>query len=213
MKVQNISNQNFKAIPLAQVKIKGISEPYKLFGVTVHDSSFLQKLVSSINLKNLMPNLTKEEYEAWEHFFKRAAERGSSQEGKTIIESYNDKFCGILNYTELPNGFYVNHVVTVPDKESHRVPCAGQILFNELFYRLIGSKNAKKIELQAYKQSPFSPISKYLKLGFYPSGGSGCVELMRIFINSIKETLEKQKEFILRISIADKSEETLDYIL
>ena len=79
--------------------------------------------------------------------------------------------------------------------KNKKVPFAGQILFNEFFKRVLDS-SVDAVELLALKYSPFSPISKYLKLGFKQLGGTDGLETMRISRQGIQTAIQKQDEFI-----------------
>jgi len=209
MNVKSINNTNFKAIPIAKIKIKGIDKQYKLLEITQNDNAFLNNFYKNLDLKTLMPNLKEYEYVAWDGVIQNAVEVATRNGRKTILETFDDKPCGLLNYKEYPLKFHLNYVATVPVEPKQKVPCAGQILFNEFFRRLLDSC-VDKAELNALKYSAFSPISKYLKLGFKFIGGDERVESMRISREHIVSELEQQDKFIQYSSVADSKEVFFD---
>lgn len=195
MKVQNINNTNFKAIPIANVTVKNLDKTYKLYEVTRHDKKFLNQFYEKLDLEEMMPGLKDEEYDTWSGIIKTSIDLSNKKGRKTLLETCNDVPCGLLNYIPLANKFNLNYIATFPIEKDKKVPFAGQILFNEFFKRLLDSI-ADKIELNALIDSPFSPISKYKKLGFKSMGGNGFVEHMKIVRNDIQDVVEKQDEFI-----------------
>jgi hypothetical protein len=89
------------------------------------------------------------------------------------------------------NRVEVEYAATWPIEPNKKVPFANQVMFSKLFRDAI--KNDKSgIELEALKNSPGSPISKYMQLGFSLYGG-GCStqEYMRISKKNIPEAINK----------------------
>ncbi len=195
MNVQPVNSTNFKAIPIAKININGIKNQYKLYEITKNDIGFLNNFYKNLDLKTLMPNLKDYEYVAWDGVIQNLVEVAVKNGRKTIMETLDGKLCGLLNYKEYPLKFHVNYVATVPVEPKTKVPFAGQILFNEFFRRLLDSC-IDKAELNALKYSAFSPITKYIKLGFKSIGGDNQIESMRIYRENIIETFKKQNKFI-----------------
>ena len=195
MKINPVNNVNHKGIPIADIKVKGIDSCYKLYKVNYADKEFLEKMYLSIDLKKLMPKMSQRDYVLWDEIIKNAISLSKSKDTKTIFETSDNKPCGIMNYKEICNRYHVSYVATFPTEEKKRIPCAGQILFNELFKRFTQS-DKDRIELSAIREAPFDPISVYLKLGFRMSGGDDYCEYMGINKNNAAGILLKQNDFI-----------------
>lgn len=209
MHISKINNTNFKAIPLAKVKVKGVDKTYKLFEITESDKQFLKDFYANLNLKKLMPGLQDHEYNIWNNIIESVVKVANTDGRKTILETCNDIPCGLLSYSKYAKNLHVNYVATVPIEPKKRVPFAGQILFNEFFKRVLDSC-ANTAELLALKYSPFSPISRYLILGFKPLGGTDGLEKMRISRQAVQTTVDKQNEFISYTKEIFKGEISLD---
>ena len=196
MHIQKIDNNNtFKAIPIANIKVKGLESKYKLYEMTHKDRPFLEDFYDSIDLQTLMPGLKDEDYKTWDGIIQSAIELSARGGRKTLLEMCDEKPCGLLNYSNLGNHFHLNYIATIPLEPNKKVPFAGQILMNEFFRRLLDSC-VDKIELKALRNSPFSPISKYLKLGLKPTGGNDYTETMKMYRDGIVEACNKQDEFL-----------------
>lgn len=195
MHIQKIDNNTFSAIPVANVKVKGLQNKYKLYDITHKDREFLEDFYDSIDLKKLMPGLKEGEYLTWDGIIQSAIELSARGGRKTILEVCDNKPCGLLNYSQRGDHFHLNYIATIPIEPTKKVPFAGQVLFNEFFRRVLDSC-VDKIELKAVKNAPFSPKSKYLKLGFVSTGGNDFAETMKIYRNGIVAACEKQDEFI-----------------
>ena len=115
----------------------------------------------------------------------------------------------VINFSSFTNKFHINYVATFPVEPKTKVPFAGQILFNEVFKRVLDSCT-DMVELKALRYSPFSPISKYLKLGMKPMGGTDYYEKMRLERNEILSAVNKQEQFFTVTEINDRRDIPLD---
>lgn len=195
MKINSISSQSFGALPVSQIRVKGIDSLYKLYDATsLKDNEFLNELYMKINLSELMPDLSEKQLHTWDTMFRHSSVI-TDDDCKILLETCNDVPCGILNYNRPRGIFHVNYAVTLPDRFNQRVPCAGQVMFNELFRRFAKS-DANKIELIAMSRGPFNPVTKYLDMGFNIISGDFLSEFMRAYRTDIAKTLAKQNEFI-----------------
>ena len=195
MKINPINNLSLKGVPIADIKVKGIDASYRLYSINHKDEDFLKRMYESADLKKLMPNLTDYDYIVWNEVFENAIKLSKIDTNRSILETYNNKPCGIMTYAEKVNNYHLKYVTTIPAATKKRVPAAGQILFNELFQRFVNS-DKKNIELSAIRYAPFSPISTYLKLGFGMNGGGDFCEDMKINKDRALKTLVKQNNFI-----------------
>jgi len=196
VKIHSVCNNNFKGVPIADIKVKGFDACYKLYDVNALDYDFLNKMYSSVNVKKLMPNMTQEDHVMWDMVIRHAIKLSKYAENHSILEAIDNKPCGIMSYKNLNGKYHVSYVATFPTEENKRVPFAGQILFNELLNRFVKS-DFKRIELSAIKDAPFNPISKYLKLGFRALGGDEFSEFMRLTKARALKTLNKQSKFFV----------------
>ena len=213
MKVSHIDNTKFCGIPISTVKVKNNNSVYKLYDIkTEADLDFLKKMPNILDFRKLMPGLREIDYIIWERLFGSAVESAKNTTNSVYIETCDNVPCGLMNYFHRNNIYHINYVVTFPDKPGHRVPCGGQILFNELYKRFLSS-NANKVELQALKDSPFDPISKYLKMGFKMLGGDNYSEAMRINRVNAVETFRKQNEYIFSEPLKNQKDVDLEKTL
>ena len=106
----------------------------------------------------------------------------------------------------MPDRFEVNYVSTWPNKENSRGLLAGKTLFMELFNIFKEDARRKTINLEALRCAPFSPISKYMELGFKSYGGSNFQEYMRISRDGVLKSIDKYKDLILRREIKNPVE-------
>ena len=208
MKISAVDKSSFEGIPFSNIKVKGSPSEYKLYNINHHDTNFLKQMYENINLRYLMPKMNDEDYTIWDEMLKSAIKSSNNSSKKVFIETCDNIPCGILNYSDLGKLLHLNYIVTYPIKQSKRVMCGGQILMNELLKRFIKS-DAQKLELQALRESPFSPISMYRKLGFGSVGGDNYSEFMRINKERAVLALAKQDEFIMSTPIINPVEEDL----
>jgi hypothetical protein len=212
MYTKPINAINYKGVPLADYKVKGIDACYKLYKVDNNDKEFLSKMYRTVNLKKLMPNLHEYDYINWDGIIKEAIYKTNDKDRITIIETCNDKPCGILNFTPQGKEYCLNFIATFPIKIKKRVPCGGQILFNKLFKNFINS-DAESINLSALKTAPFSPISKYRELGFISTGGDDWLEDMTIYRDGIEIAIEKQDKFLSSKQVEKETDLDLGQII
>ncbi len=189
-------NINFKGVPIADVKVKGINSCYRLYKINKQDDTFLYQLRNSIDLKKLMPNLNEDEYMCWGGIIEESILHANFSKRESLLETCDNKPCGIINFSKSSfDSYYLDYIVTFPIEVGKRVKCAGQILLNYLFQTVLDTNN-NGIDLLALKYTPFNPISVYSKLGFWFDGGDNYTEDMSIGREGIKNALKKQKEFL-----------------
>ena len=76
----------------------------------------------------------------------------------------------------------------------------------ELFNIFKQDFGRRSIILEALKCAPFSPITKYMELGFRSFGGQNYQEYMSISRNGVLQSLDKYKNMILRKEIKNPAE-------
>ncbi|MBR6099595.1 hypothetical protein IKP85_07595 [bacterium] len=208
MRIMAIDNTKFCGIPVSEIKIKGINSDYKLFDITRKDFVFLNDMYKSVNLKNLVPNLKEKDFDIWNGLLKSAIESSKSTKRKVFIETCDNTPCGILNYSEEEKYLHLNYVIAFPNKPEYRVPCAGQIMMHELFKRFLEGERPF-IKMQALKESPYDPISKYLKLGYRMLGGDNYTEEMSINKERALISYLRQNDFIFTRPLLNQPEQDL----
>ena len=213
MKVSFRDNVIFKGMPISDIKVLGSKSIYKLYDINPHDANFLEKMYKSINLKKMMPKMHEGDIFIWDSMLKSAIDCSKNSYRKAFLETCDNIPCGILNYTAFDTFYHLNYVVTFPTKPQNRVPYAGQILFNELFQRFIPEKDVTKIEMQALRNSPFDPISKYLKLGFWQCGGDNFSEVMKINKEKASAALKKQSEYLTSTPLSNQANVDLNKVI
>ena len=211
MKVDSVKSPSFQALPVSEIKIKGIDSKYKLFECSPKDSEFLGDLVTKVKLAKLMPDMSAWDIFAWNNTFKHSV-IFNYDEAKILLEACDGVPCGILNYRFTDGPLHLMYAVTMPDRVNHRVPAAGQILFNEVFSRFLKS-DVPNIELTAMRRTPFNPEEKYRKFGFFPVCDDAYSVYMRAWREEIAKTFEKQKEFIQVKYIENPEEVDLGKVL
>ena len=209
VKTNPINNISYQGIPIASYKVCEEKACYKLYDINHKDKDFLYKMYDAIKLPKLMKNLEEYDYTLWDEMIKNAIRLTNTAGHKSLLETYNNIPCGIMNYKDVGNKYHLNYVATFPIEVNKRVPCAGQILFNELLNRFTQS-DKNRIELSAIRTAPFDPISTYLKLGFKMEGGSEYNEYMGINKERAARALLNQENFITKAPIKNKENIDLD---
>ena len=207
MRTNPVSNINTRGIPIADIKVKGINNSYKLFSVNFKDRVFLNKMYEAVKLDKLMPGLFEYDYIIWDEILHTAINKSKGAYSKSLLGVCNNKPYGILHYNDFGKEYQLHYVATFPTEPQKRVPCGGQILFNELLKRFIQS-DKKGIELCAVKDSPFNPVETYRRLGFKKTDEDSYNEFMYISRNNAVQTLLEQNEYI--ISTPAKNKENLN---
>ena len=205
MQIQPVNNISFKAIPLSKVKIitdGKVGAEYTLYKAIHHDEPFLEELYNRTNIMKRYKNLSQTEYQIWDGIMSYGLNQMLGNDKYTLLIA--DKLkrpCGFLNYTEYPEKIKVNYAATWPNKQNERGIMAGKALFTELFTIFLKDIKRKTITLEALRFAPFSPVSKYMELGFKMCGGSEWQETMRISDIGVSKSIEKFKQMIVREEI------------
>lgn len=186
MEIKNKSyNPNFKALHIANC---GNLKLYKL--TDSNDKKFLKMLPENIRMKDLMPNLTKDEYSRWDEMLEYAVYNALDKNNITYIETLNNKPCGIITFfpdriTEL------DCICTWPIEIGKKVQLAGKTLFYQMFKDFEKIKGGKKIKLEAITNGPYDTVHKYENLGFIQTATRKTKVEMETTTPKIKETLKK----------------------
>ncbi len=156
-------NPQFKALHIANCG------DLKLYKITDRaDFKFLKSLPDRIHTKDLMPNLTKDEYSRWDEMLQYAVDNSKKPKNITYVETLNDTPCGIITFTPDKNIFKLDCICTWPVEIGKKVKLAGQTLFYQLF-KDFQESHGKKLKLEAITNGPYDTISKYETLSFIPT--------------------------------------------
>lgn len=211
MKIQNINNIDFRALPVSKIHITTSAKKasYTIYKASNKDEQFLNDLYFSVDLKKIMPNLLEMHYLIWNKVVDYGLRARLNEKTSVYLIANNDKTpCGFLNFTDMDKKYNVNYAATWPILPKIKEFMAGKALFTELF-NMAMKNNKERIELEALRYAPFDPVSKYMELGFKMCGGSDYQETMRIGKIQIEKTLEKFKNIITRNEIKHSKEVNL----
>ena len=216
MQIQKINYTKFEGLPLSRIKAttKEKTAEYTLYKVFPKDCDFLNDVYNNIDLTKRMPGLAHNKYFIWNQVIKLGLCGSLGKANTTILIANKHKNpCGFLNFTEYDKKYQVNYVATWPVIPKVKEFMAGKVLFAELFNSFVKSNNTL-IELEALRNAPFDPISKYMELGFRFCGGSNYQETpwlnlpikMRINKDNVLKITEKLKKNIQRQEIPNPQE-------
>lgn len=194
MQIQKTDNTSFKMVRLAsaEAKLNHIVNKFELYRVTPEDAEYLQSLVRSINLKELMPNLKPEDYMLWQ----RILDKVLSTYHETILLLKDGIPCGGIKYKKNHNHYEILGRVTWPIEKGKREPFAGKVLSMQLF-KIFMQDNLNTIRTCVVRHNPFDTISKCMELGFRSFGGDNYNELMSVSRARIEQVMEKFKDIIV----------------
>ena len=202
--VNNIAPISFKArlisrvhVNLDQAKVK-----YKIFELDDCDEEFTQKLRESVDFKKLMPSVKDNHLlNIWNTIFGGAITRNNEFYGRRAINyllvNEKNQPCGAMAVFKYLNDVYekykLQYICTWPTSADRREPLAGKALILNMFKRITenGRQTPGRIELEAVNNSLFSPVAKYLQMGFSIFGGDNHTTDMRISKTKLPEVLRK----------------------
>lgn len=208
MRISKTDKTNFRAVHIANANntLKGVSTNFKLYRITEQDREFLDNMYKKTNLRKLMPTITEQEFDVWNSVFNKAVNTAGRPNRTAFLIATDNKPCGIaVSSVDCYNKYKLNNICTFPIETGKRPALAGKTLFRPIFDDFLAS-GCKQIEVEALKFGPFSPVSKYLQLGFGMYGGSDYVELMRTNRPKVLQTLKKLNELIFYSPVRNMGE-------
>ncbi|MCM1009325.1 MAG: hypothetical protein NC390_00415 [Fusobacterium sp.] len=208
MKISRTDNTNFRGIHIANAatRVNGVSNNFKLYKITDRDTDFLQNMYQKFNLRELMPRLSEQEVDIWTSVFRKAVDSSVRPNQTAFLIATDNKPCGLaVSSVGYYNRYKLNQICTLPVEPGKRVVLAGKTLFRPIFDAFLAS-GCKDMELEALKFGPFSPVTKYLQMGFGMYGGSDYVELMRINRAKAEKTLKQLDELISYSPVQSRGE-------
>ena len=166
----------------------------KLYKLTdSSDFKFIKELSSNINMENLMPNLTKDEYSRWHEMLEYAVDNAQKQGNITYLEAIDNKPCGIITFTPGKTTI-LDCICTWPTSFGKKIKFAGKNLFYQMFQDFQELKG-NKIKLHAITNGPYDTVQKYEALGFKKTSNVYPTKIeMEINCSKVKETITNLKK-------------------
>lgn len=211
MKVQKINSnpQSFQGIYLGKSKnyINNIETGIDLFEITIKDKAFLEKLKNTVKMEKLFPSKQIQEYkyDRWQEMLSGAVDAAYNRNRKCILAAKDNKPCGIMTFEQGEKRFHLDCVCTWPVEAGHKVPLAGQTLFQQMFGFFLESK-ANLLDLTAILNGPFDTVCKYMRLGFKQTGGENNLVAMRITRSGAEDTMKKLDNVIFTTKSKNSTE-------
>ncbi len=177
-------NTNFGAYHIANCNDLRI---YKI--VDKQDLNYIRELPKKIKMKELMPNLSEQEYSRWQEMLEYAVDNAIQAGNTTYLGVNGNKPCGIITFfkdkiTEL------DCICTWPVEYGKKVKLAGQTLFYQMFSDFL-KINGKKIKLEAITNGPYDTVRKYENLGFKQFETLPTKVKMEVTAPKVKNTVNK----------------------
>lgn len=205
------------------VNLGSVMNRYRIYELNKGDDEFVQKLVQAVDLKKLMPTISDSHLlNVWNSIFKAAVTQSNDFLGKGVknylLVNGGNKPCGAMSIFKYLNSIYdkykLRYICTWPTSVGHREPYAGKSLILSLFNKILGNDNpSSKIELEALNNGLFSPVSKYLEMGFSISGGDNHTTDMRILRNKMPKIIEKFKDILTVERVKEPEDVDLSQVL
>lgn len=194
MQIQNYKQNftpQFKALHIADA---GDLSLYKITDLS--DKKYIKNLSEKIKIKELMPNLGKDESDRWQEMLEYAVDNAQYPENITYLETHNNKPCGIITFRTENKTTFLDCICTFPTVVGEKVKLAGKTLFYQMFKDIQGIRNSQ-VELEAITNGPFNVVKKYEELGFKKTSRVFPTKvIMEINSSKIKETLRKLTELV-----------------
>ena len=194
MQIQNYKQNftpQFKALHIADA---GDLSLYKITDLS--DKKYIKNLSEKIKIKELMPNLGKDESDRWQEMLEYAVDNAQYPENITYLETHNNKPCGIITFRTENKTTFLDCICTFPTEIGKKVSLAGKTLFYQMFKDIQNIRNSR-LELEAITNGPIDVVSKYEDLGFKKTSRVFPTKVvMEINSSKIKETLRKLTELV-----------------
>jgi hypothetical protein len=159
------------------------------------DVKYLKSLPAKIKMEELLPGLTKRQYERWHEMLEYAIDMMQNPGNTTYIETLNNKICGIITYFP-DKTTIIDCICTWPAQVGQKVKMGGKTLFYQVF-RDFEKNKGTRIKLDAITDGPFNTIKKYEPLGFKRTSTVHPTKVeMEANKYKVKETLSELGELI-----------------
>ena len=163
--VNSYNSLNFRAQKIAKAKncYKGLTTHIDIYRLNESDNNFLKKLLDSIDLKRLLPDISNDKLKLYQDVFRAGIFNAMDSMNTAYIAMSNNTPCALL---ALQPGKTTNFLdlVSIPIDKNKKVNWASQTLLYQAF---LDSKNANSntIKLEAVKDSFGNPVKKYKEWG------------------------------------------------
>lgn len=188
--ITNNFSPNFKAIKVANTINNKTGGEIQIYKLGREDINFLQKILSTIKIKDRCEKLTEILQERWQNILNYCISNAGRYGNTTYAAINDDKLCCLMTYSKDGNSLFLDAISAIPNKNGKRIPFAGQVLFSQLFKDALVQK-AKSIKLDAVQDGPIDVISKYEKLGFKKDPTTPIYSAMVCNKYKIEEQLKK----------------------
>ncbi len=198
--IQSAGNPDFRGIHIATSinTVKNLETKIDLYELTNKDRGFLKKLGETVKMKNFLPdmNITPEGYKRWQAMLEVAITKAGLSDRKSVLAVKDNKPCGIITYQPDKKTYYLDCICTWPVETGKKVALAGQTLFKQMYSDFLQQKS-NFIELTAILNGPFPVVHKYMRLGFWQTGGENFLVAMRTNRQKVKEVMENLDDVII----------------
>lgn len=188
MKTNSIS---FKGINISHANLLG--HKMSIYKLTQKDAPLIEKLEKEVDLKELIPNIDKNNFEIFNAILQGSFRHALDKNKHSMLLTCDDKPCGIMVNLNKTACHFVKYICTWPIEPDKKAPFGAQTLFVQIFKNFLET-NAKSIELYAIRFG--GAISKYIRIGFKSMGGDNYTELMKISREKVAEYYKKLNEHI-----------------
>ncbi len=179
-----------RLVAVATPVINGIEKEIQIYRVGKKDASFLQKILSEIDVEKLMPSMKdRPNLTIWTKLISQAAEDiGKFTKQKAYIAVSEQKPCGIVIVNNNKKQGTLGILASIPTATDELTKGAGSSLITTVL-DLAKSKKLSQITLEPLLKGPTDCV------GFYKRHNFNFVDpyasAMRIYLQDIKKTLEK----------------------
>lgn len=196
-----------RPIAIANVKVRNMSQHYKLYELDCSDRFFLQDLQDAIDIKKLYPQLNKKEYFYYDLVLRNGLSSSITPYSEfTLLANQAKEPCGFMYILKNVSEYYVKYVATWSSEPQKRPLMAGKTLFMHLFNKILENKNVKKVEIDALRKSAFNPAKKYSELGFNSIDSTNSKDFMEITRGDIEKSVGKFQDNIKITPLENESE-------
>lgn len=160
---QNTTYQNktnFKAIPLAQIKVRENINKFTIYEATREDMLLLKKMSKKLEMHKLLPSEAGEKgFDRWKEIIDEAIEQFKNG-AKLLIATHKNRPCGVLSYSKSNNIAFINEIASFPISINKKIKYTGTALMKAFF------EEAKQSNFASIMLIPSTQIHKN-PTGFY----------------------------------------------
>ena len=157
---------NFKAHKIAHAKssINGVTANFEIYRLQKRDRAFLRKLLETISIRTLMPNISSQAAETWQNILQNGIFNAMSPLNRSFLAISENKPCGIITYRKGQTTNLID-LCSIPIETNKKALLCGKTMILH-FLQDIQKSHSKNIKLEAVKSSHGNPAALYESLGF-----------------------------------------------